>query len=78
MPAAWRFGSSWVHWARLIGVVVGIGAVFYLVSTELFTVKKICLWCTGVHIVTFALFVVVVTSTPALVKSDQSGEGRTP
>lgn len=71
LPSAWRSTASAVHWARLGGVVVGIGMVFYLISTELFTVKKICLWCTGVHIVTFALFVIVVTSTPALL------EGRT-
>ena len=48
-------------------MLTGIGSVVYLVSTELFTIKKICLWCTGVHAVTFALFVVVVTGTPALV-----------
>jgi uncharacterized membrane protein len=77
LPLAWRSTTPWVHWARLVGVVVGIGMVFYLVSTELFTVKKICLWCTGVHVVTFALFVIVVTSTPALFKpaeSDGSGD----
>jgi uncharacterized membrane protein len=65
LPVSWRSPAAWVHWARLAGVVAGIGMVFYLISTELFTVKKICLWCTGVHIVTFALFVIVVTSTPA-------------
>jgi uncharacterized membrane protein len=66
LPAAWRSMDARVHWVRLMGVIVGIGTVVYLVTTELFTVKKICLWCTGVHIVTFALFVIVVTSTPAL------------
>jgi uncharacterized membrane protein len=74
-PAAWRSTNPWVHVARLAGVVVGIGTVFYLVSTELFTAKKICLWCTGVHIVTFALFVIVVTSTPALIKPTRRGDG---
>jgi hypothetical protein len=33
-------------------------------------VKKLCLWCMGVHIVTYALFVIVVTNTAALVTSD--------
>jgi uncharacterized membrane protein len=71
LPAAWRSTDPRIHFARLTGVVVGILMVFYLVSTELFTVKKICLWCTGVHVVTFALFVIVVTSTPALIKPAQ-------
>ena len=66
LPVAWRSADTRVHWLRLMGVIVGIGTVVYLVSTELFTVKKLCLWCTGVHIVTFALFVIIVTSTPAL------------
>lgn len=68
LPTAWRSAATWVHLLRLLGVVVGIAMVVYLVSTELFTVKKICLWCTGVHIVTFALFTIVVTSTPALLE----------
>ena len=68
LPAAWYSAAAWVHWLRLLAVVVGIGTVVYLVSTELFAVKKICLWCTGVHVVTFALFIIVVTSTPALVE----------
>jgi uncharacterized membrane protein len=71
LPIAWRTTAAWVHWLRLAGVVAGIGTVVYLITTELFTVKKICLWCTGVHLVTFALFVIVVTSTPALL--DRSG-----
>ncbi len=66
LPAAWRISAVWVHVLRLAGVVVGIGSVIYLISTELFTVKKICLWCSGVHLVTFALFIIIVTATPAL------------
>jgi uncharacterized membrane protein len=68
LPAAWRSAAVWVHWSRLAVVIVGIGSVIYLVSTELFAVKKICLWCTGVHLVTFALFVIIAISTPALVQ----------
>ncbi len=74
LPLAWRSTASWVHVARLAGVVVGMGMVFYLVSTELFTVRRICLWCTGVHLVSFALFVIVVTNSPALVKPADRGD----
>jgi uncharacterized membrane protein len=70
LPFAWRSAEMWVHWARLAVTVVGIGMVMYLIVTELFTVKKICLWCTGVHVVTFLLFAIVVTGMPALLAQD--------
>jgi uncharacterized membrane protein len=65
LPVAWR-ATAWVHWARLALAIVGIASVIYLLYTELFTVKKICLWCTSVHLITFVLFIIVVTSTPTL------------
>ena len=51
---------------RLAGVVAGIGMVVYLVIAELFLIKNICEYCTGVHILTFVLFVTVVLSYPAV------------
>jgi uncharacterized membrane protein len=68
LPVAWRSEDTRVHLARLVVSIVGIGMIFYLIITELFSVKKICLWCTGVHVVTFILFVIIVTSTPALLE----------
>jgi uncharacterized membrane protein len=47
---------------RLAMVVGGMGFVIYLLSAELFSIKAICLWCTSVHVVTFLLFILVVTS----------------
>ena len=48
-------------------MTVGIVSVIYLVWVELFKVEAICLWCTGVHVLTFVLFaLVVVESTGAL------------
>jgi uncharacterized membrane protein len=49
-----------IPWARLISVVIGIGFVLYLIYVELFLVDAICLWCTGVHAVTFVLFAFIV------------------
>ena len=72
LPAAWRTSATWVHGLRLAGVVVGIASVIYLVSTELFTVKKICLWCSGVHLVTLVLFIIVVTASPELLTRSAS------
>jgi uncharacterized membrane protein len=49
-----------IKWTRLGALVVGMGFAIYLVYVELVQLSEICLWCTGVHIVTFLLFVIVV------------------
>ena len=60
LPAAWRSRSPWLRNGRIVAGIVGIGFVFYLLYSELFTIGKICLYCTGVHVVTVALFAVVL------------------
>jgi len=65
-PPLWRSRFVWLAWARLAMVVGGIGFVLYLLAAELFSIKAICLWCTGVHIITFIIFVLVVMSFPAM------------
>ena len=66
LPAAWRSASRWVHLARLALAVIGVGMIVYLISAELFAIKAICLWCTSVHIITFVLFVIIVTTAPVV------------
>ncbi|HUY64821.1 MAG TPA: vitamin K epoxide reductase family protein [Acidimicrobiales bacterium] len=75
LPPLWRAGYRWVTWARLVMVVGGMGFVVYLLSAELFTIKAICLWCTGVHVLTFLLFVLVVASFPAMAGNAQWVDG---
>ncbi len=65
LPAAWRHPSLLLARARLGMLVIGMLFVLYLVYSELFRIGSICLYCTGVHLVTFALFVVVVTGWDA-------------
>lgn len=65
LPMSWRAREPWVDRARLAGVVAGMGMVLYLVAVELLSVHAICLWCTGVHVVAFALFVVVLAAWTA-------------
>ena len=55
-PWAWRSTRREVHLARLASVVVGVGFVLYLLYAELFIIGSICLYCTSVHVITFALF----------------------
>jgi uncharacterized membrane protein len=55
-PAAWRARSATLHRLRLIGVTAGLGMVLYLVYVELIELHAVCLWCSSVHVLTFALF----------------------
>jgi uncharacterized membrane protein len=64
-PWAWRARLPVIRWARLASVIVGIGFVLYLVYSEIVTLGNICLWCTSVHVITFALFVLTVFSATA-------------
>jgi uncharacterized membrane protein len=64
-PWAWRMTWPPVRWSRVGSMVVGIVFVLYLVYTELFTIRSICLWCTSVHVITFALFVLIMFSAAA-------------
>ena len=60
LPVAWRSTRPVLRRARIGLSVVGVGFVVYLLYTELFTLNAICLWCTAVHVITLALFAVVV------------------
>jgi uncharacterized membrane protein len=60
LPVAWRASNPWLQRLRLAASTVGVGFAVYLVWAELFRIDAICLWCTGVHVITLALFFVVV------------------
>lgn len=60
LPSVWRLGSVWLDRARLAWVSVGLAMALYLVWAELFRIHAICLWCTGVHVLTFVLWVAVL------------------
>jgi uncharacterized membrane protein len=64
-PWSWRPGMPLIRIARLAGVLTGIVFVLYLVYVELIEVNAICEYCTGVHLITFALFGLVMYSTAA-------------
>lgn len=69
-PWAWRSQHRWVHILRLAMASAGMAFVLWLIAAELLIIEKICLWCTGVHIVTFALFVITLRSVPAMLAGD--------
>jgi uncharacterized membrane protein len=59
-PAALRSPHPVLRWGRLASVCAGLLFVVYLVTAELAILHKVCLWCTGVHVVTVLLFVLVL------------------
>jgi uncharacterized membrane protein len=65
-PMAWRSKAPLVRYGRIAASAVGIGFVFYLVYAELFDIGKICEWCSAVHILTIALFGVILFGTASL------------
>jgi len=72
---AWRSSARWLDAARLVLSGAGALMVFYLVYVELFRVDAICLWCTGVHLTTIALFGVILAARASL--ASRSGRQRT-
>jgi|ERR1039458_592695 uncharacterized membrane protein len=66
-PWAWRSQRREVHLARLAFATVGMGFVLWLIAAELLIVNNICEWCSGVHLVTFVLFILVVQTVPKMV-----------
>jgi len=46
--------------AQLVLAPAGLLFVFYLLWAEVFRLHAICLWCTGVHVITFVLFAVTL------------------
>jgi len=61
-PWAWQLQSRLplIWWARLGGIITGIGFVLYLIYAEVVQIGNICLWCTSVHAITFLLFVLII------------------
>jgi uncharacterized membrane protein len=63
-PWAWRSRFGWMAWLRTAGAITGIGFVLYLVYAEIIEIGNICLWCTSVHVITFLLFVLLMSVAP--------------
>lgn len=72
-PWGWRARSYWIHVARFVFAIVGMVFVLWLLSAELLIIDHICLWCTGVHVVTFALLIILSRVCPAQLGWRRSG-----
>ena len=63
LPASWAASSVLLRRTRLAVSAAGALFVLYLLWAELFRLDAICLWCTAIHVVTVALFGVLVIGT---------------
>ena len=61
-PWAWQIRRREVGLLRLGSMIVGMGFVMYLIYAELYQIGSWCLYCTGVHIITFLLFCITIVS----------------
>ena len=59
LPKAWLSGGRSLPVLRITVAGFGVVAVLYLIWVELFRLNAICLWCTGVHLLTIVLFALV-------------------
>lgn len=70
-PWAWRARARWVHLARFVLAIISMCFVLWLIFAEVIVIGAICEYCTGVHLVTFALLIVLTRVSPT-----QLGWGR--
>ena len=72
-PWGWRARAYWIHVTRFVLTVVAMCFVLWLVYAELIIINHICEYCTGVHIVTFALLIVLTRVSPTQLGWARSG-----
>ena len=58
-PRMWRRPERWLAIFRLTVSALGMIFVLWLVAAEILIIGHVCLWCTGVHVVTLALVMVL-------------------
>ena len=63
LPAVWHLASRSLALTRVAFAVAGMAMVLWLIYAEAAIVHALCLWCTAVHVVMFALFVCVLAAT---------------
>ena len=62
-PWAWRNRTNFARRGRLAFSVSGIVMILYLIYVELFKLNAICLYCTSVHVLTVAVFILTALGT---------------
>jgi uncharacterized membrane protein len=63
-PWVWRRKERWIHLARFALAAVGFCFVLWLIYAEVVLIQAICLWCTAVHVITFAILIILTRVEP--------------
>lgn len=63
-PWAWRSPWRWLHVSRFVLATISMLFVLWLIFAEVIIIGNICLYCTGVHVTTFALLIVLTMVSP--------------
>jgi uncharacterized membrane protein len=61
IPKFWHSTLWWLPWARLLMSSLGILFALRLIYEEVYVIRNLCLWCTGAHVVSLAIFIILVT-----------------
>ncbi len=64
-PWAWHARFRWIHIARFALAIASMCFVLWLIYAEVEIIGAICLYCTGVHLTTFVLLIVLTIVSPA-------------
>jgi len=64
-PWGWARPQRWVHVARFALAAVGFFFILWLIAAEALIIHAICLWCSGVHLITFSILVILTRVSPA-------------
>jgi uncharacterized membrane protein len=65
LPWAWRSTNPQLRMLRMAASAVGVAFVLWLLFAELVEIRNICLYCSAVHIITFAVFISTAFATIA-------------
>jgi len=74
LPRLWKNNSLFIWRSRLALSILGLIAVFGLVYIELYKLHAICLYCTGVHVITFLVFVLTAIGSNLFGPNEQSSQ----
>lgn len=64
-PWGWRQSRYWLHTLRFVLAAVGMAFVLWLLAAELLLIDHICLWCSGVHLITLTLLLIISAVGPS-------------
>jgi uncharacterized membrane protein len=62
-PWAWRSTNKWIRSTRLGLAAAGAVTALWLIWVELFKLDAICMYCTVVHVLAIAIFIVTIVGT---------------